>query len=113
MRISDWSSDVCSSDLRAEIGLADHLARLVFVGRGATLIGEHVGRDREEARERDAARDILDMWGEPAIFVNDDHRCAVPRHPGARLGGIDVEPAGLTERSEARRDGTEVGRNYR
>src|SRR3546814_13585217 len=28
MRISDWSSDVCSSDLLVGVGLAEHLQRL-------------------------------------------------------------------------------------
>src|SRR3546814_1928138 len=45
MRISDWSSDVCSSDLRVDVGrpnikgvLAPHAAR-----RALQLVGERIG----------------------------------------------------------------------
>src|SRR3546814_5299185 len=56
MRISDWSSDVCSSDLEAAAGdrledvLADHapVARIVGVYRD-----RHVGEHRFGARRRD------------------------------------------------------------
>src|SRR3546814_8036325 len=45
MRISDWSSDVCSSDLR----------RRLLLSRIAGVAGRHVGADRAgSGRERDA-----------------------------------------------------------
>src|SRR3546814_1794317 len=37
MRISDWSSDVCSSDLMATMSGGRHL--LLFAGRGIFLVG--------------------------------------------------------------------------
>src|SRR3546814_8869310 len=52
MRISDWSSDVCSSDLRTE-----ELARNPFAGLAARRIGrDHRlhGADAEPAAEREA-----------------------------------------------------------
>jgi hypothetical protein len=43
------------------------------VSRFAARIGQEVGRDREEAGERDAARDILDVRRQPAILVEHQH----------------------------------------
>src|SRR3546814_9411592 len=46
MRISDWSSDVCSSDLKVEGWIAkcaDEGAELVIDGRGFTLQGHEKG----------------------------------------------------------------------
>src|SRR3546814_2884656 len=46
LRISDWSSDVCSSDLRANFILATHAGNLVgWVGR---MRGLHMVSDRAE-----------------------------------------------------------------
>src|SRR3546814_17232070 len=45
MRISDWSSDVCSSDLLRAVGARPHgiLALLVIEGLGLTLVGALLG----------------------------------------------------------------------
>src|SRR3546814_10110402 len=64
MRISDWSSDVCSSDLVDRIGLADHcstargktwsrLDQREFGPRRAQPVGERriVGADQQGARK--------------------------------------------------------------
>src|SRR3546814_4820593 len=50
MRISDWSSDVCSSDLRhhagEERGVAARVAAAAGDARGAGLAGDVVAQDR-------------------------------------------------------------------
>src|SRR3546814_5705698 len=47
MRISDWSSDVCSSDLDIDLGTRDlaHLIRIVNVVVRQRMIGRNVGDD--------------------------------------------------------------------
>src|SRR3546814_8119273 len=49
MRISDWSSDVCSSDLAAA-------CRRQCRAVGAALSGRHLGRHRTDARARPGCR---------------------------------------------------------
>src|SRR3546814_18279260 len=100
MRISDWSSDVCSSDL--------------LVGEDAELLGAaHVDREQEGigafARRRDAggaaAPDVLGERGGPALHVVDR---------GGRAVGADADMIlaahvdGMFDmRSEERRVGKE------
>src|SRR3546814_3226991 len=45
MRISDWSSDVCSSDLRHPTGLAAHEEGRAYVPRRKGGAHAHVGAD--------------------------------------------------------------------
>src|SRR3546814_2884182 len=47
MRISDWSSDVCSSDLSAHYGFGDRL-----VGRGIRLADLRPAQDGPDARDQ-------------------------------------------------------------
>src|SRR3546814_4010272 len=49
MRISDWSSDVCSSDLAADLG-----ADILRAGAAASALGEHDSADHRD--EEDEAR---------------------------------------------------------
>src|SRR3546814_11728690 len=57
MRISDWSSDVCSSDLRIDVGGPDpDLVRPRRSGRGAHL-GQGASRCRRADRRGGAAAD--------------------------------------------------------
>src|SRR3546814_18335074 len=50
MRISDWSSDVCSSDLDVDalgrIGLASALAAAAFLGRTGLVVEQHADARR-------------------------------------------------------------------
>src|SRR3546814_7915935 len=61
MRISDWSSDVCSSDLKADRGAApgdrsdERLARDIAVAQAAELLQRLI---EDEARGDDAHRGI-------------------------------------------------------
>src|SRR3546814_2696335 len=58
MRISDWSSDVCSSDLRTQAGTLEGVLALVGRavvlraedGNGGTGLGQTVGVDEVECR---------------------------------------------------------------
>src|SRR3546814_19623677 len=44
MRISDWSSDVCSSDLPREAGRLSILAEMALFGLGGSLLGRSILR---------------------------------------------------------------------
>ena len=73
----------------------DHVAAFVFVGRRAAERREHVDREREEAFERDAPRNVLDVRIEPAVLVDDDNRWAFslrlePRQIAGDLGAGGV-----------------------
>src|SRR3546814_14620912 len=84
MRISDWSSDVCSSDLEG----ADHLAGGTLTQADQRLVHQHLAvgeANRHEAR-------VLDE------FSRRDH-------PNAAPGSVD--------RSEERREGKESLRSCR
>src|SRR3546814_2243089 len=61
MRISDWSSDVCSSDLTRVVGKDPHLAR----GKGALQIVDHIFARREIDFEVGPFLGV--QFGEPAI----------------------------------------------
>src|SRR3546814_14721339 len=94
MRISDWSSDVCSSDLECE-GCASLLRGQVCVARGQS---EAIGL----ANDRDA-RD-LDREVEVANHAADDRELLVvllAEHREVRQRDV--------ERSEERRVGKECG----
>src|SRR3546814_10361252 len=65
MRISDWSSDVCSSDLRcvARVGGADELRPLCAAGRGPGAVVRHAAaRTRAVRRDRVLDRGDLGAW---------------------------------------------------
>src|SRR3546814_6637899 len=91
MRISDWSSDVCSSDLVGIIAREDHFLDEAAVGLGI-----------EDADDVVAARGIVDlaMIGEPEAAVRIEHdvvRTAQRHAMIARLvqyldfAGIDID----------------------
>src|SRR3546814_14636562 len=84
MRISDWSSDVCSSDLRFE--LRRHRRPGIGVGTGDRMTG--FARDRRDAGHEGAA-DAEDM---------DAHVAAQPRAPNSMPAN---EPENATTTSKA------------
>src|SRR3546814_2890025 len=70
MRISDWSSDVCSSDLRLVLVVDDVARRLVepFPVRGPAGVDERGGRHREQVEQPERfgetdQRGVLDAHG--------------------------------------------------
>src|SRR3546814_7252779 len=96
MRISDWSSDVCSSDLPPAGALRHHPARLQ---RGA----DHQRRDRTAAgdphRLRGAGGDDPEVR-DPAAAVAGAQPALVWAGAVAAVGGGDAGPARVAGRSE-------------
>src|SRR3546814_11175328 len=81
MRISDWSSDVCSSDLIGEAA-------------GAARIGEE-GVDIAEARALEARRrrtrtDQVEILAEEARIGGQEVGAAVARRQPAKIGTDDI-----------------------
>src|SRR3546814_15986614 len=95
MRISDWSSDVCSSDLERDPQLAHALLRHldVAVARDRPALVDALDGDADLAVELGADR--LDR-GDQRLRCGDAHRGGRHRHPDA-----------VAWRSEARRVGKE------
>src|SRR3546814_18142124 len=66
MRISDWSSDVCSSDLVERVARAYRRREQVLAGLQATRLAGELGGDREQHRladhpgVRQLVRDLLE-----------------------------------------------------
>src|SRR3546814_6300651 len=65
MRISDWSSDVCSSDLLDRVG-RDRRERLLDIPGAAGLGITEPAHHREEAVDRRCFRD----WGHPLRLLS-------------------------------------------
>src|SRR3546814_1329644 len=62
MRISDWSSDVCSSDLRLK-GLAGGHGAIADNGYGAAFAAGHLGTQRHAEGGADGGRRVADTEG--------------------------------------------------
>src|SRR3546814_17670472 len=124
MRISDWSSDVCSSDLAAQ-GLQQALVvALVQADGGLVQHVEHAGQSRADLRgEADAlalaARQAAGAAAEGQVVeadVDQEAQALVDLLQDARgdllvlraqLGVAGGEPGGGLGRSEESRGGTE------
>src|SRR3546814_13011691 len=87
MRISDWSSDVCSSDLGAQAIFADLVRRHIDVVGAGEIIGLRVAEETEAVGEHfDGARsdDLLALFGE---FLEDrEHQILLARSEERRVG---------------------------
>src|SRR3546814_11073904 len=88
MRISDWSSDVCSSDLILRLALPQHLARAALVGSG----------DMRAESDRLALQPVADALVQPGERAAADEQ---------DVGGVDLPVLLLGLRSEERRVGKE------
>src|SRR3546814_2649911 len=100
MRISDWSSDVCSSDLAA--GFVDDVRRIA--GLPELIVIGDVGRDGRDARHLAVLEDIAaDMFGSqrteaPEMYRNlvadlaDEPFIMLERHPVARPPAMIAMP---------------------
>src|SRR3546814_5332803 len=115
MRISDWSSDVCSSDLEQRfLHLADRQldegGRIIGVAVSEAIgeIGTEFGHPRLDAfggLERVGPRRQRDRHARSGMAVDADDR--------ARAFGADLDPRDILDRSEERRVGKESGRTWR
>src|SRR3546814_15390768 len=89
MRISDWSSDVCSSDLAA-----DNPAQNCFIVVAATLVD---GDGRLPVQRRPEGRSMAGLWEFPGgkIEAGETPEQALVRELAEELA-IDVEAASLS-----------------
>src|SRR3546814_548787 len=106
MRISDWSSDVCSSDLRLnlELELHSHGSDGLQLGAGGKLAEELFGVDAvgiaseagvaEHSAQGAAGSDFLDQVIGNTSFETGDQRIAVDRVDGLAMQGFTVDLQG-------------------
>src|SRR3546814_6584517 len=79
MRISDWSSDVCSSDLQADLVTAVLGARgirhvhVVAHGDGVHVVGELLARAQEEGAQADVPQVLSAMLLSAPLFFESAH----------------------------------------
>src|SRR3546814_12851504 len=94
MRISDWSSDVCSSDLVVLEGVEARELRCCGADRGV---------------EEDPG--LLHRHGRDVVIGPHDHLLAEPAREGGAgdAAGLDVELRGRVARSEERSGGKGCG----
>src|SRR3546814_14576749 len=83
MRISDWSSDVCSSDLAVR-GLVEQADRRVAMRRGGLVIDRGAGADRSGERLAEFAEMMK------ADLVNDREAVYLGQWP-ARVVGCEFQ----------------------
>src|SRR3546814_103284 len=120
MRISDWSSDVCSSDLRGKGGV--HVlprlrgVRLAIGGRGERLIDVCFGQLETGAARRFAQRDTVD-----ADLDFDDVLDAIglatgkflrlhPARGVGNVGGVAADPGAKALEAAAGAGAVDLGR---
>src|SRR3546814_7753225 len=95
MRISDWSSDVCSSDLRVH-------------HRPEREMGFRLD---QVVRVEIALADVISADGEPIRIKGSQLAGAVARHPMHHLGGFFAKPRPFLAGDFLNTDaGTEIGR---
>src|SRR3546814_19855130 len=84
MRISDWSSDVCSSDLLALACASGEIFHLACYGRDALRVSFFDDRCNQSARDGHGDRNICPLKLEHGVAskLNSATRCC---HPGQRL----------------------------
>src|SRR3546814_7060951 len=104
MRISDWSSDVCSSDLHADVDSA--LAEDAVVGEQNLYVVDHLGAGVAEAQDvvDEAGRQVLVHTAGPEVgrvharsadpLVELHQLLALFEAPQQRRHGADVESEG-------------------
>src|SRR3546814_18261459 len=101
MRISDWSSDVCSSDLSIGVGLL--LARLEERYQSRQIVGERPIRVVPRMRSDDVAVPaIVDAGGVGSLLE------AQVRHMQPRLQGHGADQRGTRQIGTARQPGAGV-----
>src|SRR3546814_10244926 len=111
MRISDWSSDVCSSDLDFGTAIAtDGETRRGVVGLAGENMDNAADRIRTPQRRARAAHDFdaLDLLGRQMREVEQ------PRAGGSDAHAVDQDQGlvgiGATQKNRRRRAGAAIGR---
>src|SRR3546814_11162778 len=84
MRISDWSSDVCSSDLQHALEVLSGGGRLR--GGGTVLAAGHAGQDVVAGAVEDAVDAVDAVGGEAPAQALDDGTAAGHRPEARRVG---------------------------
>src|SRR3546814_11801463 len=113
MRISDWSSDVCSSDLSSgrpvlivPDGYKAKAIEHVAIGWNATRESTHSLRDATAFASPGAKIDILVLDAKPTVKCHGSAPgAAIPRHP-ARPGFV---PSGVAVRRGLAAEGAATG----
>src|SRR3546814_15901112 len=105
MRISDWSSDVCSSDLLGQIAPLHLVVEIVGAAQGKALFDFLIWADREDVLidcERDAAEALVKRLTlyrlRRPITIAIEPGLAVHWAPGGDLGVVDPRLAELGQR---------------
>src|SRR3546814_6629293 len=101
MRISDWSSDVCSSDLHAERAVE---VEDVGADRLAGGVGEADAREAEGVLERPVHQHPPERVEQPVAKGDrpavENARAATPRHVHEEAKQLALAPAGILPRSD-------------
>src|SRR3546814_20312247 len=83
MRISDWSSDVCSSDLRADQRQAFGLGVAVEAGDEAAVDLQRLDREAVQVRQRrEAGAEIVEPRQHAALAQGVEHARSEERRVG-------------------------------
>src|SRR3546814_3859146 len=100
MRISDWSSDVCSSDLATTLACAAHEADLIFlatpVGAIASTLAALKPCLRDSTLITDAGSTKVNVVAAAREALGDRIRQFIPGHPiagAAKTGPEDADTA--------------------
>src|SRR3546814_6264908 len=104
MRISDWSSDVCSSDLPHHVGTEKHLVLLVddhAVGTAALLIEfvEYILQNVRRAEHRHAAQA---QFGVASVMSHDADDTDLSARIAVQRTNQDVGPIGIPQEQRLR-----------
>src|SRR3546814_15343947 len=114
MRISDWSSDVCSSDLETALGALDRVAAVVPASVNVQFLVDADPADRLVAlaaarRTRDwTLNDVARGDAMERIDRLQEAVARIPRLPGdlaAQSGGLPGPPTGFAPRETGRASG--------
>src|SRR3546814_16605099 len=96
MRISDWSSDVCSSDLRLIAGRKDHgmIHGVKFLERFLALLVAPIGAVEDTAAGGAAAEAVERVLARGAAVVVEGHAPVVIGHDQARFASSEERRVG-------------------